>query len=112
MEEDRRWEHRKKLITVPEVIDRSSGKSIGKIVQMSAGGFLLEGNTKIEKGSLFEIRIDLLEELSTQPFESEARCVWVKESESEPRYRSGFEFSVFDEATNLLVARMILHYGF
>jgi Tfp pilus assembly protein PilZ len=67
-----------KRVNPPEgsvVMNQINGKQLGKVVDISAGGFLLAGREKYSAGMIFQLNL----ELATRPkkiFSVGAECIW------------------------------------
>ncbi len=75
------------------IVDISTNRSIGKLVDISADGMRIVSNIPLEKGARFKFRIDLPREVGgCDQLNVSARNVWCREDDELNSYQAGFEF--------------------
>ena len=93
--DERRKDPRKQTDHFFGVFDRETGEFIGKLIDLSIRGMMLQAVLKMDAGSIYELRIDLPKPVSGNRFLSfDSECVWCREStSSENNYDIGFEIT-------------------
>jgi hypothetical protein len=81
-----------------ELIDINMEQSLGKLINISAGGFMLLASSDIPTNQLFQLRLSLPEEDSV---EFGAECLWVQETSDEGHFWVGFQIiDISEQATD------------
>ena len=93
--DERRKDQRKQTDHFFGVFDRETGEFIGKLIDLSARGMMLQAVLKMDAGSIYEFRIDLPKPVAGKRFLAfDAECIWCREStSSKDNYDVGFEIT-------------------
>jgi hypothetical protein len=92
--QERRNIDRLKLFYYLRVYDRKTKKSIGSVVDISAQGMKMVGDSYVLPDSLLSFTILLPEgSILGDSVEIDARCKWCNEDKSNSSFESGFEFA-------------------
>lgn len=96
MEKERRKLKRKHLFEYFDVIDSTSEKLFGKLVDVSQEGIRIILCAKpIEQGSVFRLKICIPKEFKIPDIQIEATCVWS--AEDDDYYQTGFLINCVSE---------------
>jgi hypothetical protein len=71
-----------------ELIDINLEQSLGKLINISTGGFMLLASSNIPTHQLFQLRLSMPEEDSV---EFGAECLWAQETSDEGHFWVGFQ---------------------
>lgn len=93
--EERRKDPRKQTDHFFGVYNRETGEFIGKLIDLSTKGMMIQAVLNMEAASIYEFRIDLPKSVAGKRFLSfDAECVWCREStSSKDNYDIGFEIT-------------------
>jgi len=109
---NRRKYDRKLLTFFSSVIDRTNGRLLGYLVDMTTGGALMKGNLPLKVNAVFQLRIDLPENFADKEFiEIQAKAVWSMPDMDEEFYRTGLQLIDIDPRDLLILERLIAYYG-
>jgi len=112
MNNNRRKYDRKLLTFFSSVIDRTNGRLLGYLVDMTTGGALMKGNFPLKVNSVFQLRIDLPENFADKEFvEIQAKAVWSMPDIDPEFYRTGLQLRDIDPRDLLILERLIADYG-
>lgn len=110
---ERRRLPRKYLVIYSRVMDRSSGRVIGYLSDMSIGGMMLIGELAFEVGALMHLRLDLPETMLTRDhIDLDARVAWSKQDIDPAFYNTGFEFNDLPQQDEQIINQVIELYEF
>lgn len=109
---ERRTEERKFLTYFSRVVDRSNGRMLGYLVDLTTGGAQLVGNIQLKVNNIFQLRIDLPDGFSVHEFlDLDARAAWVAPDTDPEFFRTGLQLvSVPPEHTETL-KQLLEQYG-
>ena len=71
------------------VLDRTTGKQLGLLVDLSIGGLLIETKTLLQVGSVYQLQIILLQTVSKSKIELSAEVVWSEAKGQQEIYCAG-----------------------
>ena len=109
---NRRRYDRKLLTFFSSVIDRTNGRLLGYLVDMTTGGALMKGNFPLKVNAVFQLRIDLPENFAEKEFiEIQAKAVWSIPDIDPEFYRTGLQLINIDPRDLLILERLIADYG-
>ena len=93
--DERRKDTRKQTDHFFGVFHRETGEFIGKLIDLSTRGMMLQAVINMDAGSIYEFRIDLPKTIAGKRFLSfDAECVWCRESKSsKDNYDVGFQIT-------------------
>jgi len=90
--EERRKLARKYLSFFSRVMDPSSERLLGYLVDLTTGGALMIGNISLEQGEILPMRIDLPEEFSPlEQLNLIAKVIWIVPDVDPELYRTGLQ---------------------
>ncbi|MFH1148603.1 MAG: PilZ domain-containing protein [Pseudomonadota bacterium] len=110
---EKRKEKRKNLLYYLPVVDRNTGEQMGHLVDITRNGMMLISKEPIEKGLMFQIKIELQAIVSghTQlEFDVESR--WNSRDVNPDFFDTGFRFMNIDARTTGLIEGLISEHGF
>lgn len=103
---DKRSSPRHALNEKIEVVDRNGGASLGYLVNISDGGFLLMSRDTLPMNFLFQLT--LVSEESGQPdIELGAESLWWQPAPTEGYYWAGFQVIDLSEQARLQIERLL-----
>jgi hypothetical protein len=109
---NRRRYDRKLLTFFSSVIDRTNGRLLGYLVDMTTGGALMKGNFPLKVNAVFQLRIDLPADFAEKEFiEIQAKAVWSTPDIDPEFYRTGLQLIDIDPRDLLILERLISDYG-
>lgn len=93
--DERRKDPRKQTDHFFGVYDRETGEFIGKLIDLSTKGMMIQAVLNMDADSIYEFRIDLPKPVAGKRFLAfDAECVWCRESKSSKgNYDIGFQIS-------------------
>ncbi|MFP5430703.1 MAG: response regulator [Gammaproteobacteria bacterium] len=100
---------RRKIGVVLRVFDRTTGRNLGRLTNISMDGFKLAGREEITPGRLYEVSMILPEPLAgSNTLSFDARAVWSQPSEdSAGEVCAGFRIVAIGGNDNRVLAQMI-----
>jgi hypothetical protein len=111
--ENRRIKDRKYLTYFSRVVDQNTGLMIGYLVDLSEDGAQLVGSFPIKIHDVFQLRIDLPENFSSEEFlDIEAEAMWSQPDSDPEFYRTGMRLVNFPEANKDILQRLLSNYSF
>ncbi len=111
---ERRTLDRKYLMVYSRVFDRSTGKILGYLSDLSPKGAMIISDDPISENSKISLRFDLPDPplFSTDHLNLEARVAWCKPDIDPSFYNIGFEFFEISETDKSIIEEMIVAYEF
>ncbi len=93
--DERRKDPRKQTDHFFGVYHRETGEFIGKLIDLSTKGMMIQAVLCMETGGIYEFRIDLPKSVAGKRFLSfDAECAWCREStSSKENYDIGFQIT-------------------
>ncbi len=93
--EERRKDPRKQTDHFFGVYHRETSEFIGKLIDLSTKGMMIQAVLSMEAGGIYEFRIDLPKSVAGKRFLSfDAECIWCREStSSKENYDIGFQIT-------------------
>lgn len=103
----------RRQLTIPlEVRCASTGRSIGRIVDLSLRGLRLESDTPATLHGDYQLVIDATDGCGPgEPWRIDARCVWTGTDVDPPRHLAGFEFEEVRPRQREMLVRLIRCFG-
>lgn len=95
------------------VLDEHTGDLVGQISDISTGGFRLESTQRIAAGTMYQLRIDLVGEISWKSYITfAARARWCQRDPYDPTvYNIGFQLVDMTPADYDIFVKMFNAYG-
>jgi hypothetical protein len=113
MHDDRRKFRRRYIMYYSRVFDRRTGRVIGYIVDLTPEGAMIISEEPIEPQTVFQLRMDLPEELSEQGYiYFEACSVWCERDVDPNFWDIGVKLTTIEPDDVTILERMIAEYGF
>lgn len=110
--ENRRRQDRKFLTYFSRVVDRNTGRMLGYLVDLTTGGALLIGNIPLRLNEVFDVRIDLPDEFTSQDqLEIKVKVVWTQPDIDPEFFRTGLQLVSVQPTDLLTLTRMLSDYG-
>lgn len=111
---ERRTLDRKYLMVYSRVFDRSTGKILGYLSDLSPKGAMVISDDPIRENAKISLRFDLPDPplFSTDHLNLEARVAWCKPDIDPSFYNIGFEFTEINQQEKAIVEEMIVAYEF
>lgn len=111
---ERRTLDRKYLMVYSRVFDRSTGKILGYLSDLSPKGAMIISDDPLSENSKISLRFDLPDPplFSTDHLNLEARVAWCKPDIDPSFYNIGFEFFETSETDKSIIEEMIVAYEF
>ncbi len=110
---ERRKLKRRYLMFYSRVFDRSIGKMVGYLSDMTVEGLMVISEDPSEPGKIYRLRIDLPEDDFDQSFiHFEAKCVWSERDVNPNFYMNGFQLNKIDPKDIQIIEKIIEDYGF
>lgn len=104
---------RKSLIYYLETSERDSGGLIGRIVDITTGGFQLIGEEVSEMGKTYRLNIQLPENIQgLTALSVDCRCVRSVKDQHSRYFYSGFQFREIDATNVSIIEKLIAQYEF
>ena len=93
--DERRKIQRKQTDQFFGVFDRETGDFIGKLIDLSTKGTMLQAVLSMDTGSIYEFKIDFPEPVAgKRSLSFDAECIWCRKStSSKENYDIGFEIT-------------------
>ncbi len=100
---------RRRIGVVLRVFDRTTGRNLGRLTNISMDGFKLAGREEISPGQLYEVSMILPEPLAgSNTLSFDARAVWSQPSGGTPgEMRAGFRIVAIGANDTRVLAQMI-----
>lgn len=113
MAPERRKRSRKNFSYYMRVLDEHTGDLVGQISDISTGGFRLESTQRIAAGTMYQLRIDLVGEISWKSYITfAARARWCQRDPYDPTvYNIGFQLVDMTPADYDIFVKMFNAYG-
>jgi hypothetical protein len=104
--EEKRKVRRRSLLYDFEVVDSATGRSVGKIVNISLEGLMLIATESQISDAVLDLQIKLPEKISGKnDINCKAKCMWCKKSEHTDFYEAGFHlFELPDDDIKAIVS--------
>jgi len=103
---------RRHLIYYLRVFDRSSGKLLGHLVDVTTQGMMLISEAPLPDEAEFQLRMDLPPGLfAMDTWEVTARSIWSRPDINPAFWDTGFQFSGFTRDDELVVSDLVRYYG-
>lgn len=110
---EKRKHKRKNLLYYLPVIDRNTGGQIGHLVDITRDGMMLISKEPIEKGLMFQIRIELPAVISGHvQIEFDAESRWNTKDVNPEFFDTGFRFRDINVRTAAIIEQLISEHGF
>lgn len=111
---ERRTLDRKYLMVYSRVFDRSTGKILGYLSDLSPKGAMIISDDPLSENSKISLRFDLPDPplFSTDHLNLDARVAWCKPDIDPSFYNIGFEFFEISETDKSIIEEMIVAYEF
>ncbi len=112
MTSDNRSSSRVKARNEIEVIDVNSGEPMGRLVNISNGGFMLVGKSVIEPNQLFELRLVLSQPIGDcEAVECGAESLWNNSASHASYLWTGFQIIDISDDNATIIEELIQQYG-
>jgi hypothetical protein len=109
---DRRKFDRKFLTYFARVTDRKTGRLLGYLVDLTQKGALLIGDVPLKIDSIFQLRIDLPDEVSDkQSLDIDAIAKWNQPDMDPEFYRTGLEMVPSTDEQFSILEELLSHYS-
>jgi hypothetical protein len=110
---EKRKAPRRDLIFYSRVSDGKSGRVLGYLLNITAGGAMILSEKPVESDWLVDLHIELPEGLSDKhELVVAARSLWCRPDINPEFYDCGFSFSEISEEYVRLIERLTEEYGF
>ncbi len=101
MSDERRQQQRLQIPVTLEAFDASNGQRLGRVVDLSRGGFMLFSEKPQTEGP-YRCRISRLPpSVGVEELTLGAECLWSRGGADDRHHWSGFHFDALDEAQHL-----------
>ena len=108
-----RKNRRRHTIFYTEVVDKNSGRQVGRLADINTSGVLLTTEDRIENDQYFTLEVILPEEMEGHNRISfEAKSVWCDKDVNPDHYITGFEIEEISYRDKQLIVGFINQYGF
>ena len=110
----KRSEVRRTLLIYLKCVDSNTGDEIGKIVDITAGGFLLISGSPPEAGDELSctIRLPSYADFTDKEINAAAVCRWSRAAETPSYFYSGISFKTDDQPREQLISALVDLFGF
>ena len=88
-----------------ELIDVNAGQPLGKLINISAGGFMLLASVEIPTNQLFQLRLQLQNGEDFAEFGAE--CLWAQETSDVGHFWVGFQIIDISEQDTAQINSLI-----
>ncbi|MEE8360861.1 MAG: hypothetical protein V3R71_01840 [Gemmatimonadales bacterium] len=103
---------RRHLIYYLRVFDRSSGKLVGHLVDVTTRGMMLISEAPLPTEAEFELRMDLPADLfKSEAWEVSVRSIWSRPDVNPAFWDTGLQFLGFTRHDELVVSDLVTYYG-
>jgi hypothetical protein len=110
---EKRKTTRRFLLYYMRVYDLETHQQIGNLVDITPKGAMLVSEHPIPKGKTIQLRLELSEEVSEQPFlDFKARSKWCKPDVDPNLYNIGFEIKDISAEGTATIHKIIQSFGF
>ncbi|MCP3870224.1 MAG: PilZ domain-containing protein [Gammaproteobacteria bacterium] len=83
------------------IVDINTETTLGRLANLSLGGFMLLAHSEIAPNQLFQLRLQLPEK--SGDIELGAECLWSQETSDQRHYWAGFQIiDISDQNANLI----------
>lgn len=111
--QERRKSKRRYLMFYSRVFDRSIGKMVGYLSDMTVEGLMVISEDPSEPGKVYKLRIDLPEDEFNQNFiHFEAKCIWSQRDVNPHFFMNGFQLTQIVPDEIQIIEKIIQDYGF
>jgi hypothetical protein len=112
-EQERRKLIRRMISYYFAIVDNSTQKVIGHLVDISPAGLLMDSKIPIPTNQTFTLRLDFMEDINGKAsLEITARSKWCRQDEIQPFvYNAGFEIIDLDPGDLDIVKLIAMKYG-
>jgi c-di-GMP-binding flagellar brake protein YcgR len=105
---ERRRENRTLISAEPNVFDRFTQQSLGRLVNLSREGFLVVALEPMAPPSVHEVRIVVVDDYGQlRTINASAELIWCRKSRFDESYGAGFQFNALDPADEIIVQHLI-----
>ncbi|MBA1146149.1 PilZ domain-containing protein [Ectothiorhodospiraceae bacterium WFHF3C12] len=105
---ERRRENRTLISAEPNVFDRHTRESLGRLVNLSREGFLVVAHEPMMPPAVHEVRIVVVDDYGQlRTINATAELIWCRRSRFDESYGAGFQFSGLDPADEIIVQHLI-----
>jgi hypothetical protein len=113
LKNERRLMTRRNFSSFMQVTNVRTGKVLGNLVDVSTGGFKLDGPMPIPSNMDFRLRIEVSDEIAPQDHVNfGARCRWCKRDKDRPdMYSIGFQITSITSADLEIMTKMFERFG-
>jgi hypothetical protein len=109
---ERRKVKRRHLIYYLRVFDRTSGRQVGHLVDLTADGMMLMSERPIRVGRTIGFKMTLPGSHAEETFEFDATSLWTSEDVNPDFYDTGFKFEKISRRHLAQIETLIDDYGF
>jgi c-di-GMP-binding flagellar brake protein YcgR len=110
---ERRREKRKYLLYYTRVFDTQSHMQVGNLVDITARGAMLITHNPIPMDVNFNLKLELSDEVSDQPFmEISAQSLWCHADIDPALFNSGFKFLEVSPKNAQIIKTIVETFGF
>jgi hypothetical protein len=109
---ERRKVKRRHLIYYLRVFDRTNGRQIGHLVDLTADGMMLMSERPIRVGRTLGLKMSLPGNGGEQTIEFDATSLWTSSDVNPDFYDTGFKFDKISGRHMALIETLIDDYGF
>ncbi|MET0026561.1 MAG: PilZ domain-containing protein [Candidatus Thiodiazotropha sp.] len=107
--QEKRQSPRKVADQILDVSDQITGNQIGRVVNISAEGFMLLSEEPVVTGSVYQLKLEIPKaQGDKQPIKFGAEAVWCTEATQPNSYWSGFHIIDIDNEDVLSIDQMVL----
>ncbi len=107
--QEKRHSPRKVADQILEISDQITGNQIGRVVNISAEGFMLLSEEPVITGSVYQLKMIIAKtERDEKSIEFGAEAVWCSEASQPDSYWSGFHIIDIDNEDILSIDQMVL----
>lgn len=103
-----RRENRTLISAEPNVFDRHTRQSLGRLVNLSREGFLVVAQVPMTPSVQHEVRIVVVDDYGQlRTINATAELIWCRKSRFDDGYGAGFQFRALDPADEIIVQHLI-----
>lgn len=105
---EKRKTKRTDLVYYLEVFEEETKNLIGRLINITTEGLMLESHEPIETKKAFRLSMDLPGNLFRKPkIRLEARSIWCRKDSQRQQYRAGFQLQNLDPQIERKINRLI-----
>ncbi|MET0065207.1 MAG: PilZ domain-containing protein [Candidatus Thiodiazotropha sp.] len=108
--QEKRHAPRKPADQILDVCDQITGNQVGRVVNISAEGFMLLSEEPMVAGSVYQLKLTDPESQDKQPIKFGAEAVWCTEATQPNSYWSGFHIIDIENEDVLSIDQMVLNW--